>query len=77
MSVDEERSEALTVEQPRLTPIGLLRYLYRQWHDDRVSGLAAEIGFFALLSLFPLLLVLSSALGWLGDVLGSNFAEDV
>lgn len=77
MSVDEERAAALTVEQPRLTPIGLLRYLYRQWHDDRVSGLAAEIGFFALLSLFPLLLVLSSALGWLGDVLGSNFAEDV
>ena len=77
MSVDEGRAEALMVEQPRLTPIGLLRYLYRQWHDDRVSGLAAEIGFFALLSLFPLLLVLSSALGWLGDLLGSNFAEDV
>lgn len=51
--------------------------MYRQWHDDRVSGLAAEIGFFALLSLFPLLLVSSSALGWLGDILGSNLATDV
>lgn len=62
---------------PRVTPRWLIHHLYRQWHDDRVSGLAAEIGFFALLSLFPLLLVSSSALGWLGDILGSNLATDV
>lgn len=66
-----------TVEYPRLTPLRLLHYLYRSWHDDRVSGLAAEIGFFALLSLFPLLLVLSAALVWLSDLLGSNFANEV
>ena len=51
--------------------------MYRSWHDDRVSGLAAEIGFFALLSLFPLLLVSSSALGWLGQIIGSSLADDV
>lgn len=62
---------------PRLTLRWLIHHLYRQWHDDRVSGLAAEIGFFALLSLFPLLLVSSSALGWLGNILGSNIAADV
>ena len=55
----------------------MMHHLYRQWHDDRVSGLAAEIGFFALLSLFPLLLVSSSALGSLGNILGSNLASDV
>lgn len=61
----------------RLTPSWWLRHLYRSWHDDRVSGLAAEIGFFALLSLFPLLLVSSSALGWLGNAIGSDLADDV
>jgi len=66
-----------TIEIPRLTLRGLIHYMYRHWHDDRVSGLAAEIGFFALLSLFPLLLVLSSALGWLSDILGSDLATDV
>lgn len=55
----------------------MIHHLYRQWHDDRVSGLAAEIGFFALLSMFPLLLVSSSALGSLGDILGNNLASDV
>lgn len=62
---------------PRVTLRWMIHHLYRQWHDDRVSGLAAEIGFFALLSLFPLLLVSSSALGSLGNILGSNLASDV
>ena len=61
----------------RMTPRWWIRHLYRSWHDDRVSGLAAEIGFFALLSLFPLLLVSSAALGWLGGIIGSDLADDV
>ncbi len=60
-----------------LTPKWMLHHLYRSWHDDRVSGLAAEIGFFALLSLFPLLLVLSAALGGIGAVIGNDLATDV
>ncbi len=59
------------------SPWRLVHYLYRQWHDDRVSGLAAEIGFFALLSLFPLLLVLSALLGWISNLLGNDLATDV
>jgi membrane protein len=70
-------SDQPTIEIPRLTVRGLIHYMYRHWHDDRVSGLAAEIGFFALLSLFPLLLVLSAALGWLSEVIGSDLATDV
>ncbi|NNC80643.1 MAG: YihY/virulence factor BrkB family protein [Acidimicrobiales bacterium] len=70
-------ADVATVEMPRLTLRHLIHYMYRAWHDDRVSGLAAEIGFFALLSLFPILLVLSALLGWLGDVIGSDLATDV
>ena len=39
--------------------------------------MAAEIGFFALLSLFPLLLVLSALLGWISNLLGNDLATDV
>ena len=62
---------------PPVTIRSIVHYLYRQWHDDRVSGLSAEIGFFALLSLFPLLLVLSAALGWFSTLVGSDLATDV
>lgn len=47
--------------------------------DDRVSGLAAEIAFFSLLSVFPLLLLLASSLGALDGVVGADVsarAED-
>ncbi len=61
----------------RLTVRWWIHFLYRAWHDDRVSGLAAEIGFFALLSLFPLLLVSSSTLSGLDNILGSDVSERV
>ena len=61
----------------RVTIPWLIRFLYRSWHDDRVSGLAAEIGFFALLSLFPLLLVSSATLGFFGSILGRDLAASV
>jgi uncharacterized BrkB/YihY/UPF0761 family membrane protein len=35
----------------------------REWRDDRVAGLAAEVAFLGLLGLFPTLLVLAAALG--------------
>jgi len=65
---------------PRPKPMTLrsfIHFLYRAWHDDRISGLAAEIGFFALLSLFPLLLVSSATLGGLGSLIGTDLADDV
>ena len=77
MLVRMEADAEAAVHPPRVTIRWLIHHLYRQWHDDRVSGLAAEIGFFALLSLFPLLLVSSAALGWLGDVIGTDLAADV
>jgi membrane protein len=43
----------------------------------RVTGLAAEAGFFALLSLPPLILGLVGAIGYLDDWLGQATVEDV
>jgi membrane protein len=43
----------------------------------RVTGLAAEAGFFALLSLPPLLLGLVGSIGYLGDWVGSDAVKDV
>ena len=43
----------------------------------RVTGLAAEAGFFALLSLPPLLLGLVGAIGYLGKWLGEDVVDEV
>ena len=43
----------------------------------RVTGLAAEIGFFAILSLPPLVLGLVGTLGYFADVIGPDTVEDV
>jgi membrane protein len=43
----------------------------------RVTGLAAEAGFFALLSLPPLVLGLIGSIGFVGSQLGSDVVEDL
>lgn len=45
-----------------------------EWREDRVSGLAAEVAFFALLSLFPTLLAVTAALGSIEAVAGRDVA---
>jgi membrane protein len=45
--------------------------------DDRVFGLAAEAGFWALLSLTPLLLVLVGAIGYLAPLFGAHIMTEV
>lgn len=52
----------------------LLRRLVGEWRDDRVGGVAAEIAFFAVLSLFPGLLALAAALGSVGALIGDDAA---
>jgi membrane protein len=51
------------------------RSIVREWRQDRVSGLAAEIAFFGILSLFPVLLAVAAALGSLEAIAGSDVAE--
>jgi|GEM_PF-3796441 membrane protein len=46
----------------------------RDSEDDRVPGLAAEVAFFALLSVFPGLLGVAAGLGALDKVFGSELA---
>ena len=52
----------------------LLRDLAREVRDDRVLGLAAEIAFFTMLSLFPGLLVAAALIGYLDVVVGADVA---
>lgn len=49
---------------------------HREWSRDRVGGLAAEIAFFALLGLFPAVIVFAAALSWLDVLIGQGAAAD-
>jgi membrane protein len=49
--------------------------LFRKTFEDGLTGLAAESAFFAALSLFPGLLVLAAALGWLDLIAGQEVAR--
>jgi membrane protein len=51
------------------------RSLAREWREDRVTGLAAEVAFFGILSLFPVLLAVAAALGSLEAIAGGDVAE--
>jgi len=55
----------------------MVRGVAREWSADRVGGLAAEIAFFALLGLFPLVIVVAAALGSFDNLLGAGAAGQV
>ncbi len=50
---------------------------YRDSVADRLPGLAAEVAFFLLLSLPPLLLVFLGALGYVGDLFGPDTVAEL
>jgi len=52
------------------------RAMSNAWRD-RVLGLAAEAGFWQLLSLPPLLLALLGSIGYIGDALGSDAVNSI
>jgi membrane protein len=56
--------------------VPLARQLQREVTKDRVTGLAAEIAFFAVLSIFPGLLMVTAALGTLESFVGSDLAAE-
>lgn len=58
----------------RTAVVDVTRSMVREWRDDRVGGLAAEIAFFGILSLFPALLAVAAALGSLEAIAGGEFA---
>lgn len=53
-----------------------MRDVVGEIRDDRVTGLAAEIAFFVILSVFPALLVVAAGLGFLGSILGGDVADE-
>lgn len=65
------------VRHPRLyTMVTLRRTIARAW-KDRVLGLAAEAGFWQLLSLPPLLLAVLGTIGYLGGLTGHNTVDRI
>jgi len=64
--------------RPRRTPFWRLigRTLAKAW-NDRILGLAAEAGFWQLLSLPPLLLAVFGTIGYLGDALGHDVVASI
>ncbi|MBW3556257.1 MAG: YihY/virulence factor BrkB family protein [Actinobacteria bacterium] len=58
--------------RPLATAAGTLR---REARDDRLTGLAAEVAFFAVLGIFPGLLALAAGLGFVEALLGGEVAE--
>ncbi len=68
------------LEWGRLPPVfkavyRLGRDVVRKSIEDRITALAAEVAFFAVLSVFPGLVLLGTALGWIASVVGSNTAR--
>jgi membrane protein len=54
--------------------LAVVRTLAHQWRADRVTGLAAEVAFFAMLGIFPALLAVTALLGSLDSVAGRELA---
>lgn len=59
----------------RFWPVRMIVLMISLIRRNRVMSLAAEIGFWGILSVVPLLLVLGSALGWLDGVVGRDLAD--
>jgi len=52
----------------------VVRQLGHEWRDDRITSLAAEVAFFAMLGIFPALLAIAAVLGSLDSVAGRELA---
>ena len=61
----------------RSTSFDVARDLIGEWRADRLTGLAAEIAFFGLISLFPALIAMTAALGSLEAIFGNDVAARV
>lgn len=63
---------------PRLRgPVEVLEALVVEWRADRVGGLAAEVSFYAILSVFPGLLAVAALLGSIDPLFGAEVAGRV
>ena len=67
-----ERKDA---DSGRINHLAVTVRLIRNTVDDRVAGLSAEMAFWALLSLLPLLVTIAALLGYAEDVIGAEKLE--
>ncbi len=65
---------ALDRRQQRCRPVGFVLAVLRKYSDDNGSFLAATIAYYGFFSLFPLLLVLTTVLGFVLDSHGHLYA---
>ncbi len=78
MPEPRKRDRVLTWAQARSWRVGSVNpfvlgvRLVEQTVENRVSGLAAEMAFWALLSLVPLLVTFGATMGYLEDLLGAD-----
>ena len=75
-----ERANAVAVPRPGRRHSFVWRMVALVWHktfEDRILGLAAEAGFWALVSLPSMLLAIFGALGYLGGILGDGTVDRV
>ncbi|MGI8536388.1 MAG: YihY/virulence factor BrkB family protein [Mycobacteriales bacterium] len=80
-----ELRTAITAREAARTParnpvtwfFRLFREVINKADRDRLLGLAAETAFFAVLTLFPALLVMAAVLGQLGNIVGEDNAVRV
>jgi membrane protein len=59
-------------------PLSIMRFALALWHkavEDRLTGLSAEMAFFASFSVFPGLMVVGGLVGWLGSLAGPGVAD--
>lgn len=66
--------QVVSAVKTHAVPLG--KAMVRAWREDRVAGLAAEVAFWSLLSLFPMLVAITAVLGSLEAIAGSNVAEN-
>ncbi len=79
--VHPQDSLSANVDRLRANPrvragLDLAREVARQARADRVTGLAAEVAFFAMLGLFPALVASAAVLGSLDSVVGRELAVE-
>ena len=67
----------MTAGLERIAGVRFVRDVLVGARDDRVTGLAAEVAYFAMLSLFPAIIAVAAAVTTLSPVIGSDDAADV
>jgi membrane protein len=73
----EDRAPDQPTELPRGAWPGILKRTYREYKADNLSDLAAALTYYAVLAIFPMLIVLVSVLGLIGSSVTQPLIENL